>query len=270
MAPAFLRFAFALTCVVLAHSATSVPVCAQAPQDARPSAEAPDADEEPAGYRKLVADALAEYEAGHFEESRALMQRAHALFPSARTLRGLGMVSFELREYGESVRELEQALASEVRPLSGELRAQTQRLLERARSFAGRLTLSVEPGSTRVFLDGVELGPSASREIVLSVGEHALEFRAEGYLAERRSVRIVGGENELLRITLLPLPAANDPSRSERRSWYQNPWFWASAGVVLAAGAATTTALLLTRDEPEQQAPYLGLSGEPTLTGPAQ
>jgi len=219
-----------------------------------------------AGYRELVADALSEYEAGHFEESRALMTRAHGLEPSARTLRGLGMVSFELREYALSVQQLEAALASPVRPLEGELRSKTLSLLERARSFAGRLALQLQPGTARVFVDGAELASTSSPDILLSVGEHVLEVRAGGYVPQRRTVHIAGGDKALLRISLTPLATPARDTSHVRTPWYQNPWVWVSAGVVVAAG--TATAVLLSRDGPGHEAPYSGLSGEPPLVGP--
>ena len=109
---------------------------------------------EPKGYRAAIDEALSEYQALNFEEARALFAKAHALFPNARTLRGLGMVEFERRNYRASADYLTQALASQVRPLEGELRTATEQLLERARGFLGEIRLSVEPTDARVLLDG--------------------------------------------------------------------------------------------------------------------
>lgn len=241
-----------------------------------------DAIEEPPEYRAMVAEALAEHEAGHFEESRTLMLQAHALFPNARTQRGLGMVAFELRAYAESVSWLEQALASSVRPLAGELRVQTQALLERARSFTGRLTVDLKPTKAQLLIDGLEIAPADRASLRLTVGEHALEAHAESYLPERRTVWVVGGEEQTLQLVLAPVSLASGPLRSdrqhpgttpaqaERRVWYRNPWFWVSTGMVLVAGAATATALALTREDAPSEPPYRGLSGEPPLVGPSQ
>ena len=54
----------------------------------------------------LIGDAVAEYDAGHFQEARALFRQAHEKSPTARTLRGIGMCSFELRDYVEAARAL--------------------------------------------------------------------------------------------------------------------------------------------------------------------
>src|SRR3954468_5859705 len=76
---------------------------------APPRALAQDPAETPQ-YRSLLEEAVAEYDARRYEEARALFRRAHDLSPNARTMRGIGMASFELREYVEALRALEGAL----------------------------------------------------------------------------------------------------------------------------------------------------------------
>ncbi len=244
-------------------------VAAAAPLRAQPAVEA----EEPPAYRQLVADALAEYEGGHFEESRALMARAHALFPNARTLRGLGMVSFELREYVDSVRYLEQALASHERPLDTELQSQTAALLERARRFVGQLALQVRPAHAHVLVDGSEVLGGDRRSIVLEVGEHELWVRAEGHSAERRHVRITGGEEITLSVVLVqvaPPVERAEATHAERPVWYKRPWLWVATGAVVAAGAGLGVGLALRADPAPREPPYRGLSGEQPFVGPTQ
>jgi len=79
---------------------------------------------EPPAYRPLVEQALAEMKLGHFDEAHTQFLEAHRMFPSARTLRGLGFVAFEQRHYVEAVALLEQALASTTKPLDGALRTE--------------------------------------------------------------------------------------------------------------------------------------------------
>src|SRR5689334_12069641 len=74
-------------------------------------------DGAPEGYEALIEAALTEFGAGHWEEARALFRQAHASFPNARTLRGMGMASFELRDYPEALGELGAALTDDRRPL---------------------------------------------------------------------------------------------------------------------------------------------------------
>src|SRR5262249_43441282 len=83
---------------------------AAAPRAPGPRLRADEGTDERGAVQGLIADAVAEYDAGHFEEARALFRRAQAEAPSARTLRGIGMASFELRDYVEADRALAAAL----------------------------------------------------------------------------------------------------------------------------------------------------------------
>jgi hypothetical protein len=209
---------------------------AQLPAPPTPSSTAA----EPPGYRAAIDSAIAEHEAGNFAESRALFARAHALFPNARSLRGLGMADFELRNYGSSVEYLEQALASNVKPLEGELRADTEALLARARGFVGRFRLVLQPIDATVALDGALLPPPAPAQLALGVGDHTLDVSAQGRVSERRALRVTGGEDITLEFNLpeqsaiTPQARQGDTARGQpSSSLLSSPWFWAAAAVVV-------------------------------------
>jgi tetratricopeptide (TPR) repeat protein len=226
------------------------------------SASAQTRSKDPPGYADAVKQGLTELEAGNYPEAREEFLRAHELFPNARTLRGLGMVEFELRNYAECVRRLEAALASEVKPLDANLRMETEALLERARRYLGELVLEVDPDTARVVIDGNAIEPAQRQRLLLEVGNHALEVHAPGYLSDKRSIRIQGSIKTELRVNLelppaeeptplaaaAPLAPTSAPQRSERTPVYKKWWLWTVVGVVAAAGA-TTAALLLTRDK---------------------
>lgn len=226
-------------------------------------AEGPEAPE----YRALVSEALAEFDSGHFAEARALFLHAHALNPSARTLRGLGLSSFELREYRASIEYLEQALASQINPLQGELRTGTEQILRRAYAFVGRFTPRLEPSHARLRIDGVPLGSLPS--VLLDIGMHVVVAEAHGYMSETRNLQVMGGEDVVLMMSLPPVPGAvgsapgglpavalSEPEPSlvavtspasalqsegkaddgARRPLYRNAWLW--SGVAMAVVAA--------------------------------
>lgn len=167
---------------------------------------------EPPAYRPLIDEALREYAEHNFTEARALFLKAIAVYPSARAYRGVGMSEFELRNYGDSAGNLEQALNSTVQPLTGSLRTETERLLERARNFLARVNLALEPGMATVIVDGVpvQLGPQGV--LVLEIGPHTLEFHAEGHTPEKRVLKVKGGEEQSLRIVL---PARDAPAPAQ-------------------------------------------------------
>jgi hypothetical protein len=230
------------------------------------TASAEGRSKDPPGYADAVKHGLAELEAGNYPEAREEFLRAHELFPNARTMRGLGMVEFELRNYAECVRRLEASLAFAVKPLDASLRAETEALLERARRYLGELELEVDPDSARVSIDGNAIEPAQRGRLLLEVGNHSLEVQAPGYLSDKRSIRILGGVKNQLRVELAlppveepamaaspaPLAPASAPPRSERTPVYKKWWLWTTV-IVIAAAGATTAALLLTRDKDDDE-----------------
>ncbi|HET6331831.1 MAG TPA: hypothetical protein VFG30_01395, partial [Polyangiales bacterium] len=62
------------------------------------------------GYSQVIQNAVVEFDAGNWAEARVLFEQAHTLRPSARTLRGMGMASFEIKEYVRAEKELNASL----------------------------------------------------------------------------------------------------------------------------------------------------------------
>jgi hypothetical protein len=230
---------------------------------------------EPPGYREAIDEAIAEYGAARYLEARALFMRAHTLQPSARTLRGLGMAEFELRNYVEAARMLQQALASQVRTLDGDLRTATQALLTRAQGFVGRYALVLTPPSLTLSINNAPARLEPDGTLMLSIGDHALRAEADGYLPVSHTLRVNGGENTTLNISLerAPAPVAaapvtpphaaqpaqppppavtptspTQPRDDEGSSLFASPWFWTAAAVVVVGAGVGVTLILLSED----------------------
>lgn len=155
-------------------------------------------DADPPGYAAAIDGALGEFQAGRWAEARALFLRAHAVFPNARTLRGIGMASFEMGDYPATIEALEDSLASPIRPLTEEQRGQVESLLARAHALVGRFVVPRAPADMHLTVDGVraepEGWPASDAPIVLGVGTHTILMRdAEGRTARTRVV-VRGGE----------------------------------------------------------------------------
>lgn len=150
-------------------------------------------------YAETIREALAEFDVGHFEESLALFRVAHALRPSARTLRGLGNCSFELRHYVDAVGYYQASLASTENPLTPEQRAEVEGLLGRARVFVGTYHLVVTPPEATVTVDG---RAATSRELLLDIGDHSVSVAAPGRETRTVPVTVRGAEDETLTIEL--------------------------------------------------------------------
>lgn len=231
-------------------------------------------DRDPPEYTEAVKLGVAEFADKNFDEARSQFARAHSLYPNARTLRALGMVEFELKNYVESTHYLSEALSSQEKPLDPDKRTQTEQLLKRAQGYIARYTLDIEPGTT-VRVDGSLAQVSPGGELVLEVGDHVLEFRAPGRIADKRRLNVQGGEQKMVRVVLAPIGDESVPTQTpapgetprERRA-YRNPWLWTVLSVVVA-GAAAGTAVALTRDPPTKtEGPYTGTGGAPALGAP--
>jgi tetratricopeptide (TPR) repeat protein len=147
-------------------------------------------------YRGLLSEAVAEYDARRYEEARALFRRAHDLSPNARTLRGIGMASFELREYVEALRALEGSLVEQRRPLTAPQRQQVEGLLERTRAFVGRFVPHLTPPDAILHVDGAPVALETDGTLLLSFGRHAVTAEAPGRLLETRELNVIGGERQ--------------------------------------------------------------------------
>lgn len=212
----------------------------------------PDATEEPA-YRRTIEEGLAEYDARHFEEARSLFRRAHEISPNARTFRGIGMTSFELRDYVSAVRNLSAALQDKRKPLSPEQHKHTQDLLDRSRMFVDVYTLTVSPREARVIIDGhaPEFEPDGT--LIFGFGTHTVEASARGMAVRSFPVSVRGGERKELTVTLerastagsrasdagaAQVATAGKPSGTASNG-AAAAWLWAGGGAALLAVGGT-------------------------------
>lgn len=207
-------------------------------------------------YRAAVRDALLEYDARHFEEARTLFRRAHDIEPNARTLRGIGMASFELRDYVTAVRALSAALVDTRKALTPEQREHTQGLLERSELFVDVFVLRINPPDTRVVIDGQSLEPETDGTVRLGFGSHIVEASKPGYMVRTFTINVHGGERRDLIVNLerqspLPMPPPSPGGRSPvapdvpaapapEAPSVSAGWYWGAGGAALlglAAGA---------------------------------
>jgi tetratricopeptide (TPR) repeat protein len=205
-----------------------------------------------AEYARAIEDALEEYRLAHYEEARSLFERAHAIEPSARTLRGMGMVEFELRHYVHAAELLDAALKSDQRPLTADQREAVERLLARTKLFIGEYKLNVEPepGRLTIEVDGKPVSLAPDRRVVLEAGEHTLRISAPDAEPSVLKLDVKGGAAQTLQVTLLLKPEhaekPRDPvkEQSPRRSPLGPALLGSGGGIALVGGALGVTALL--------------------------
>jgi hypothetical protein len=166
-------------------------------------------------YRVLIEQALSEFSHKNWPEARVLFRRAHELNPNARTLRGMGLVSYEMRDYVHAVLQLSAALDEKRQSLTDAQRKETEQLLSRSRTFVGAYALTLEPTKATVMLDGAPLVHDGAGRVLVPFGEHTLHASAPGYLDENTKLSVQGGEQSELHVVLHKPPvvtAAAEPA----------------------------------------------------------
>lgn len=210
-------------------------------------------------YQDAINRALEEYNLGHWTEAKVFFRQAHALKPSARTLRGLGLASYESRNYVEALEYLQQAIASSVQPLTPQMRAATVDLIDLARQFVMRAEVELEPAEAELRVDGKPTRLAADGTILLDPGEHELTVLAPGFEPLRRRVNTEGGRQTRLHLVLTPRPlprpapelsepqpiaAARSPAADSGESGDSiAPWLVVGGSGVLAASGAVVLGL---------------------------
>jgi hypothetical protein len=174
-------------------------------------------DAERAALDDTLRRALAAYEAGELEQARALFEEVHRREPSARTLRGLGVVAFRQQRHAAAVVLLEQSLASPVKPLAGTMAEGVEQLLGEARQQIARLALAVEPDSATVLVDAALPERDASGALLLAPGRHVLGISAHGHAPATLEVVVAAGENAQLKAQLSRLEPVAAAGRPEAR-----------------------------------------------------
>ena len=152
----------------------------------------------PAGYEHSIDEALAAYEAGRFAEARSAFRRAHDQMPTARTLRSIGMCSFNLGDYTDAVFQLERARKDERKPLTDEQQKHVADLIVRANQRIGRFHLDLVPREAALIVDGRPPLILERSELLLEAGHHDIEVRAEGYLMAHSTINVEGGDRTTL------------------------------------------------------------------------
>jgi len=205
------RLALAAACAVLA--ALSAPAAARA-QDA-PSPAAPEGPAEPASLtaasdeieiaRQTARDGLTVYKSGDYARALELFEKARSLYPSAQILRMTGYSHLAMEHWEKAVQMLEEALTTEITPLSDEDRKDVEEQLSKALAHFGMVTVtSSVKGSELLVDDDPPRELPLAKSLRLVEGGHSLVVRAPGHRDAQEDVIVEGGKE--LQVTLEPKP----------------------------------------------------------------
>jgi len=146
---------------------------------------------------------------------------------STRLPAGFATLQVELEGFFPVTREI-------VLPAGGVLELELQL---QARSRSSLLLVQTKPEGATVFVDDRRIGTSSPRaELVVPAGSHRVTAIREGYDQASMPVVLQAGSTRALTVSL-------ERSTPISSRW----WFWTTAGVLVAGGAALTAVLLTER-----------------------
>lgn len=209
------------------------------------------ANEQAKEYVIAIERAVAEFGAGNWAEAASHFERAHALRPSARTQRGLGLAYFENHQYAKALEHLRAAMIDTRMPLTEEQRRELFETIENAERSVARFKIALSPRTAELRVDG---SVARTEEGVLSLdpGEHELVVSSENFRTERRTVLAAPGRSEELSFALQSQrqeQSASDHSHRGAGSSKIGPWSTIAVGGAGLVTAVATGVLALKRHD---------------------
>jgi hypothetical protein len=165
----------------------------------------------------LLREAVSAYANGDLAAAKRLFEEAHLVEPTARTLRGLGIVALREERSVEAVRLLRASLASSVRPLPPALRDGVASLLTEAEAQTATLSLTTTPPCDSLYEGGTPVARELDGHVLTSPGHHRYTCEAAGHSSQEVGVTLEAGRTTHVEVVLAELPASRtgasaDPS----------------------------------------------------------
>ncbi len=155
--------------------------------------------------------ALQAYEAGDLSAAQRGFAQAHREQPTARTLRGLGVVAYRQGRWLDAYAHLTLSLVSTAKPLTEELRARVLTLVDELGAKLTRVHFQLSPSDATLRVDGSPPSYDASGAVLILPGTHRVTLEAPNHVA---SVWVLEAEvgSEQLRSWQLALEGAAPPA----------------------------------------------------------
>lgn len=196
------------------------------------------ADEQPNEYVTAIDRAVIEFRAGNWAEAASHFERAHALHPSARTQRGLGLAYFENHQYVKALEHLRAAMIDTRMPLTEEQRRELFETLEDAERSVARFKIALTPRTAELRVDGSVVRTDEGL-LALDPGEHELVASCEHCRTERRTVAAAPGRNDELSFVLRPERQDDDQRANDSASVPRRRFRRILGASLLTLGAAS-------------------------------
>ncbi len=173
------------------------------------------------------------YQTADYPLALAEFERAYELTRNYKILYNIGNVQFQLAAYGRARVAFESYLAEGGAEIPSARLAQVRKDLADLAIRTAKVTLIVEPAGSEIRIDGHPVGvsPLAMPELV-DGGTRRVVVSKTGYSSAEQDVRVVGGDERTVKITLTKVVVAPPVVARSNNLWIG----WVATGTL---GAAT-------------------------------
>ncbi len=204
-----------------------------------------------AGEEATAAEVRALFLEGHAHQKAARWAEAERAYAAAWSKKkthdlaaNLGLVSMELKKYGQAAASLAFALRNYPAGGSPTKRADMEHSFQQAKAQAGALEISVSLEGAKVIVNGVDQGRSPMMGLVfIDAGPFAVEAQQTGYVTARRTGTVEKAKTAGVHLEMVPEKvAAPVPTGTATATATSGPAPFRSAVPVFVLGGAAVVA----------------------------
>ncbi len=160
------------------------------------------------------------YEDRDFDRALFEFRLAYETAPHFRVLYNIGVCYLELHDYAGAIRTLERFLGEGGAEIDPTQQREVRSDIEKVQGRVGHLRVKTNVPAADVTVDDESVGQSPVEEALLvNIGTHVVRASRQGYVATRRVVEVIGGQERTVYLELTPqgvsTSKATQPSSEE-------------------------------------------------------
>jgi tetratricopeptide (TPR) repeat protein len=143
------------------------------------------------------------YNEGSFEAALAEFNKAYQLSPNYRILYNIAQTQFDLHEYVEASKNLDQYVKEGARDITDERRAQVSEMTRKLEERIGQIEVTCNQEGAEIRIDDIPVGTSPLRNAVpVNAGPRRISAIKAGHPTVVRTVTIAGTEKKRVKLEL--------------------------------------------------------------------
>ncbi len=145
------------------------------------------------------------FEEGDYQAALIEFKRSYECVPNFNVLYNIGQVYFQLQDYANALRTLQQYLDDGGKRIPPGRRTEVERDAEKLRARVATITVKVKESGADVFVDDVKVGTTPlSGPIIVSSGRRKFDATKDGFRSTPKTEEIAGQETREVVIELTP------------------------------------------------------------------